>query len=161
MTSVLFVCLGNICRSPLAEAALRHEAAAAGLICEIDSAGTGDWHIGHAPDPRAQAVALRNGADIAALRARQVTRDDFARFDHIVALDAKNLADLKAMVPEGAHARLALLLDFVPGREGEAVADPYYGDAAAFDAAWDDVSAGARGLVAALRKGSMPSYPSE
>ncbi len=150
MVSVLFVCLGNICRSPLAEAAFRREAESAGLEAMIDSAGTGDWHIGHAPDPRAQAVAKKNGIDISGLRARQVNPDDFSRFDAIVALDAKNLADLEAMRPQGARARLSLLLDFVPGREGEAVADPYYGTAAAFDEAWDDVSLGAKALAASL-----------
>lgn len=150
MTSVLFVCLGNICRSPLAEAAFRREAEMRGLEVTIDSAGTGDWHIGHAPDPRAQDVAAKHGIDISGLRARQVTSDDFRAFDHIVALDAKNLADLRALTPSGTIARLSLLLDHVLGREGEAVADPYYGDAAAFDEAWADVSSGAKGLAAVL-----------
>src|SRR3954470_21554035 len=93
--SVLFVCLGNICRSPLAEAAFRAEAERLGLDVEIDSAGTGDWHLGYPPDPRAVAVAGRAGADISHLRARQVTGDDFCRFDHIVALDSNNLRDLE------------------------------------------------------------------
>lgn len=147
MPSVLFVCLGNICRSPLAEAALRAEAECAGLEIEIDSAGTGDWHLGYPPDPRATAVAAKNGFDIAHLRARLVTSDDFARFDHIVALDAKNLADLKAMRPPGSRAKLSLLLDHVAGREGEAVADPYYGDESGFDLTWADATEGARGLL--------------
>ena len=146
-SSVLFVCLGNICRSPLAEAALRAEAERLGLDIEIDSAGTGDWHIGHPPDRRAAAVASRNGIDISHLRARQVTPDDFLRFDHIVALDAQNLANLEAMRPEGSRTELSLLLDHVPGREGEAVADPYYGDEAHFDATWTDVTEGARALA--------------
>lgn len=147
MTSVLLVCLGNICRSPLAEAALREEAARIGLDLHVDSAGTGDWHIGHPPDRRAAAVALRNGIDISHLRARQVTPEDFRRFDHIVALDAQNLADLEAMRPEGAKAKLSMLLDHVEGREGQAVADPYYGDAEHFDRAWTDVTDGARALA--------------
>lgn len=147
MTSVLLVCLGNICRSPLAEAALREEAARIGLDLHVDSAGTGDWHIDHPPDRRAAAVALRNGIDISHLRARQVTPEDFRRFDHIVALDAQNLADLEAMRPEGAKAELSMLLDHVEGREGEAVADPYYGDAEHFDRAWADVTDGARALA--------------
>jgi len=145
--SMLFVCLGNICRSPLAEAAFRAEAERLGLEVEIDSAGTGDWHVGRAPDPRAQAVAARNGVDIAHLRARQVTAGDFERFDYIVALDEKNLRDLERMRPAGAKAKLSLLLDHVPGRAGSAVADPYYGGDADFDLAWADVSAGARGLA--------------
>lgn len=154
MPSVLFVCLGNICRSPLAEAAFRAEAEAAGLAVEVDSAGTGDWHLGHAPDKRAQAVARRNGLDISAYRARQVTPEDFRRFSHIVALDANNFADLRALRPADASAELSLLLDHAPGREGEAVADPYYGDDAGFDVTWDDVTVGARGLVGRLMSGN-------
>jgi protein-tyrosine phosphatase len=146
-SSVLFVCLGNICRSPLAEAAFRREAERLGLDVEIDSAGTGDWHIGYPPDPRAAAVAARNGVDISDLRARQVTPDDFRRFDHIVALDANNLRDLERLRPVDGKARLSLLLDHVEGREGQAVADPYYGEETHFDAAWSDVAAGADGLA--------------
>lgn len=145
--SVLFVCLGNICRSPLAEAALRSQGERLGLDFKVDSAGTGDWHLGHPPDPRAAAVALRNGVDISELRARQVTPDDFRRFDHIVALDTQNLANLRAMAPADGTAQLSLLLDHVAGREGEAVADPYYGDADHFDVTWRDVTEGARGLA--------------
>ena len=152
-SSVLFVCLGNICRSPLAEAAFRREAARVGLDVEIDSAGTGDWHIGYPPDPRAAAVAARNGIDISHLKARLVTSDDFRRFDHIVALDSRNLEDLEALRPTGAKARLSLLLDHVDGREGQAVADPYHGDDSHFDATWDDVSAGAEGLARRLAAG--------
>jgi protein-tyrosine phosphatase len=148
--SVLFVCLGNICRSPLAEAAFRAEAERLGLDVEIDSAGTGDWHIGHPPDRRAAAVALRNGLDISGLRARQVSAEDFRRFDHIVALDVQNLADLAAMRPADGKAELSLLLDHVPGREGEAVADPYYGEDTHFDIAWAEVTAGAQGLARRL-----------
>jgi protein-tyrosine phosphatase len=152
-TSVLFVCLGNICRSPLAEAALRREAERFGIELEVDSAGTGDWHIGRPPDHRATAVALRNGVDISGLRARQVTPEDFRRVDHIVALDAQNLADLRAMQPADGRARLSLLLDHVEGREGQAVADPYYGVDDHFDLTWSDVTAGAAGLVRKLGRG--------
>jgi protein-tyrosine phosphatase len=152
-TRVLFVCLGNICRSPLAEAAFRREAERLGLDLEIDSAGTGDWHIGYPPDPRAAAVAARNGVDIAHLRARQVTSDDFRRFDHIVALDSKNLKDLQRMRPADGKAELSLLLDHVEGRAGQAVADPYYGEEAHFDAAWADVAAGAEALARKIGAG--------
>lgn len=145
--SVLFVCLGNICRSPLAEAAFRAEAKRLGLGVEVDSAGTGDWHLGYPPDPRAAAVARRQGVDIDHLRARQVTEEDFRRFDHIVALDSNNLSDLERMKPPDSKARLSLLLDHVEGREGQAVADPYYGGEEHFDAAWADAAAGARGLA--------------
>ena len=146
-TRVLFVCLGNICRSPLAEAAFRREAERIGLDAAADSAGTGDWHVGNAPDRRAIAVAARNGVDIAHLRARQVAAEDFDRFDHIVALDTQNLTDLTAMRPSGSKARISLLLDHVPGREGEAVADPYYGGDDQFDITWSDAIEGARHLA--------------
>jgi protein-tyrosine phosphatase len=145
--SVLFVCLGNICRSPLAEAAFRHEAERLGLGVEVDSAGTADWHVGRAPDQRAVDVAAKNGVEIAHLRARQVTVGDFARFDHIVALDAKVLGDLRRMRPRGSRGQLSLLLDHVEGREGEPVADPYYGPAKLFDVTWAYVTAGAAGLA--------------
>jgi protein-tyrosine phosphatase len=152
-SSVLFVCLGNICRSPLAEAAFRREAERLGLEVEVDSAGTGDWHIGYPPDPRATAVASRNGIDISRLKARQVTSDDFRRFDHIVALDVNNLRDLERLRPADGKARLSLLLDHVEGRGGQAVTDPYYGEAEDFDAAWTDVSAGAEALARRIAGG--------
>lgn len=150
MPSVLFVCLGNICRSPLAEGAFREEALRRGLDVEIDSAGTGDWHVGHPPDRRAIAVARSHGVDIAGYRARQVAPADFSRFTHILALDAQNLRDLRRLEPPASSARLSLLLDHVPGREGEAVADPYYGDDKGFEVTWADVTAGAEGLADAL-----------
>jgi low molecular weight protein-tyrosine phosphatase len=150
---VLFVCLGNICRSPLAEAAFRAEAERLGLDAEADSAGTGGWHAGEPPDRRAIAAARRNGVDISHLEARQVTPGDFERFDHIVALDEENLADLEALRPAGSRARLSLLLDHVPGRQGQAVADPYYGGDSHFDVTWRDVTEGARGLADALNEG--------
>jgi len=149
---VLFVCLGNICRSPLAEAAFREEAARIGLAAEADSAGTGGWHRGERPDRRAIAAARRNGVDISHLRARQVRTEDFEHFDHVVALDSDNLADLLAQRPARSRARLSLLLDHVPGREGEAVADPYYGDDRDFDITWRDVTAGARALADELQR---------
>lgn len=148
--AVLLVCLGNICRSPLAAAAVRREAERLGLEVEIDSAGTGDWHVGRPPDPRAVAVAARAGIDISGQRARQVAPEDFWRFDYLVALDRENLGILRAMQPADATAELSLLLDHVSGREGEAVADPYYGDDACFDVTWQDVVAGAKALVAKI-----------
>lgn len=143
----LFVCLGNICRSPLAEAAFRAAAATAGMAVEADSAGTGAWHVGNPPDRRAQAVARRHGIEIGGYRARQVTAADFRRFDQILALDPQNLADLRALAPAGATATLSLLMDHVAGREGSGVRDPYYGDAADFDIAWADVATAADALV--------------
>lgn len=151
---VLFVCLGNICRSPLAEAAFRAEAERLGLDAEADSAGTGGWHAGEPPDRRAIAAARRGGADISRLRARKIVPGDFERFDHIVALDEENLADIAAIRPAGSRASLSLLLDHAPGRAGQAVADPYYGSDSHFDVTWRDVGEGARALAAALHKES-------
>lgn len=154
--AILFVCLGNICRSPLAEAAFRREAERAGLEAQIDSAGTGHWHVGAPPDRRAQAVARSNGIEIGGYRARQVSQDDFRRFTHILALDRENLAVLRRLRPDDGRAELSLLLDHVEGREGQPVADPYYGDAAGFDETWADVTAGAQALVRRLTEPSGP-----
>lgn len=148
--AVLFVCLGNICRSPLAEAAFRAEVARLGLVADVDSAGVGDWHTGEAPDRRAQAVARRHGVDISGYKARQVNKQDFKLFTHVIALDHENLAALNRLRPADATAELSLLLDHVEDREGEAVADPWYGTAADFEATWADVTVGAKGLARKL-----------
>lgn len=147
--SILLVCLGNICRSPLAEAAFRAEAERRGLDVMIDSAGTGGWHVGEPPDGRARATARRHGIVIDHYRARQVVPADFRRFDAILAMDAENLRDLERLAPANA-ARLHLLLDFVAGREGESVADPYYGGPEGFERTWAEVTAGAFGFFEAL-----------
>ncbi|MEZ5742552.1 MAG: low molecular weight protein-tyrosine-phosphatase [Sphingomonadaceae bacterium] len=151
--ALLFVCLGNICRSPLAEAAMRDHADDLGLDCLIDSAGTGDWHIGKPPDRRAQDEARRNGVDISGLRARQASPQDFHRFTHILALDHDNLADLEAIAPADGSASLSLLLDHLEGFEGQAVADPYFGDADGFRETWAQVSAATRALAEKLLRG--------
>lgn len=151
LPSVLFVCLGNICRSPLAEAAFRAAAERAGVDAIADSAGTGEWHVGRPPDPRSQAVARRHGIDIGEYRARRVLPGDFRSFDHILALDPRNLRDLFAIAPADGTAQVSLLMDLVPGRTGEGVRDPYYGDDADFDAVWDDVRTAADALVERLR----------
>ena len=148
--TVLFVCLGNICRSPLAEAAFRAEAERLKLDVMIDSAGMGGWHAGDPPDPRAQATARRHGVDISAYRGRQVTAADFRRFTHMVAMDTDNLANLRRLSPADATTELSLMLHHA-GRPGQSVADPYYGDDAGFEITWSDVSAGAAGLAQALR----------
>jgi len=150
--SVLFVCLGNICRSPLAEAAMKAEVARLGLAIEVESAGTGGWHVGDPPDRRAIATARRHGVDIDGYRGRQVKPADFRHFTHVVALDRDNLADLRRLMPADATAELSLLLDHVPGREGQGVVDPYYGEDAGFETTWRDVAAGAAGLALKLRK---------
>jgi protein-tyrosine phosphatase len=150
-SSVLMVCLGNICRSPLAESALRQAAERLGINLRIDSAGTGDWHVGHPPDRRAQEVAQRLGSiNIDHLRARQVVIDDFYVFDHILAMDATNLSDLRALKPANATASLSLLLDYLPGHEGKAVADPYYGDDAGFETTWLQVKAATEAFAKTL-----------
>ncbi len=144
---VLFVCLGNICRSPMAEGAFRAAAQERGLACLVDSAGTASYHLGHPPDPRAIRIAGRHGIDIAGQSARQVERDDFFRFSHIVALDRANLEGLRAKAPRGGTAHLAMLLDAVDGRRGEPVADPYYGDEDSFEAAWQTIGIGVNAWV--------------
>lgn len=150
--SVLMVCLGNICRSPLAEAALRQVAERERIRLRVDSAGTGDWHVGNPPDWRAREVAKRLGAiDISDLRARQVSANDFYVFDHILAMDGDNLANLTALRPVDATANLSLLLDYVPGQKGNAVADPYYGDTTGFEITWVQVSAAAAAFAKSLR----------
>lgn len=148
--AILFVCLGNICRSPLAEAALRAEAEKAGVDIVVDSAGTGDWHIGSPPDLRAQAVAQRHGIDISRYAGRQVRAEDFRRFTHVFALDAENLKNLRRIRPSDGTAGLQLLMDMVPGREGTGVVDPYFGDDAGFDLTWDDVTRAAKAIIANL-----------
>jgi protein-tyrosine phosphatase len=149
--SVLFVCMGNICRSPLAEAALRALASSRGVDLSIDSAGTGPWHVGEPPDPRSRAEAARHGVDISDQRARQVNIADFDCFDLIVAMDRDNLAHLRRMRPAGSGAELALLLDHVPGREGQEVGDPYYGGPEGFRTAWGDATEAAGGILERLR----------
>ncbi|WP_317929181.1 low molecular weight protein-tyrosine-phosphatase [Halioxenophilus sp. WMMB6] len=129
--SVLFVCLGNICRSPTAEGVFRHIVArdplASELGIEIDSAGTGGWHVGSAPDARSQAAAATRGYDLSPLRARQVAESDFKRFNFILAMDRDNLRDLNAMAEAREYpGHLGLLLDF-GGSKIKDVPDPYYG----------------------------------
>ncbi len=159
--AILFVCLGNICRSPMAEGAARAAfAAAVGLEARLDSAGTGDWHIGQPPDQRAQAEARRHGIDISTLCGRQVDREDFYQFDLILAADHENLDDLRALRPANARAKLALMLDVVPGREGQSLADPYFGVADGFAETWADVTSVAAALVKAHSVAGPPSTSS-
>lgn len=149
MIRVLFVCLGNICRSPTAEGIFRHRVAAAGLDGQIatDSCGTSGWHIGNPPDPRAVAEAARRGIRIDDLRGRATAIEDFSRFDYILAMDRRNLADLRAMCPPGAAHRLHLFLNFAPEVGRDEVPDPYTGGAEHFRSVFDMISAGADGLL--------------
>jgi protein-tyrosine phosphatase len=135
---------------------LRHLAAkeAPGLTLEIDSAGTADYHIGAPPDPRSQRAALRRGVDISRLRARQVTADDFARFDLILAMDEANLRELQAMQPRDSRAAVKLFLEYARDARLRDVPDPYYRDAAAFEEVLDLATAASRGLLAALQEGA-------
>ena len=153
MRRVLFVCLGNICRSPTAEGMLRHLLAreAPELQVEVDSAGTAGYHIGEPPDSRSQRAALSRGIDLSALRARQVAPHDFARFDLILAMDRDNLRALQAMRPEGAPARVRLFLEYAPHLGRLEVPDPYYGEASGFEEVLELAAAGSRGLIAALQ----------
>jgi protein-tyrosine phosphatase len=155
-TRVLLVCLGNICRSPTAEGVLRQMAAqqAPRLALEIDSAGTGNYHIGAPPDLRSQRAALLRGIDISGLRARQVTEDDFVRFDLILAMDRQNLRELEAMKPANSRASLKLFLEYAPDLNLRDVPDPYYRDAGAFEEVLDLTSAASRGLLASLEDGA-------
>lgn len=147
---ILFVCLGNICRSPLAQAAFAEAAELRNLAIHSDSAGTGNWHIGKPPDIRAQATARKYGMETSHYRARQIEVADYYQFTHIFALDHENLSDIQGRQPADATARTMLLMDVVEGRSGEAVTDPYFGDEAGFEITWRDVTAAADALVAQL-----------
>ena len=147
--SVLFVCLGNICRSPTAEGVLRARLAQAGLEgrVHVDSAGTGSWHVGRPPDPRAIEAAEARGIDLTALRARQVTREDLERFDYVLAMDGANLRDLERLAP----GRARRFLEFADGAQASDVPDPYYGDGDGFARVLDLIEAAADGLVGEIR----------
>jgi protein-tyrosine phosphatase len=151
-TRVLFVCLGNICRSPLAENVFRHVVAEAGREDEfdIDSAGTGSWHVGERPDARAASVAEAHGVQVRG-HARQVTPLDLQRFDYVLAMDRENLEELELMARrEPAAARIELLRDYDPRPEGGEVPDPYYGGADGFEEVFDIVSRSCRALLAGI-----------
>ncbi|WP_027910373.1 low molecular weight protein-tyrosine-phosphatase [Pseudomonas sp. URMO17WK12:I4] len=149
---VLFVCLGNICRSPTAEAVMRQRLQQAGLAerIELDSAGTGDWHVGKAPDSRTQQAASRRGYDLSSLRGRQVSVDDFARFDLILAMDSANLRDLQRIRPANARAELDLYLRRFELAEDE-VPDPYYGGSEGFEHVLDLLEQASDALLIELK----------
>jgi protein-tyrosine phosphatase len=150
---VLFVCLGNICRSPTAEAVLRAIAAreAHDLVVDADSAGTAGYHIGAAPDERSQEAARRRGYDMSALRARMVAPEDFERFDLILAMDQDNLSVLRRRAPRERQDRIRLFLEFAPDLGTTEVPDPYYGGPNGFEEVLDLVEAAARALLTHLR----------
>ncbi len=153
MTRILFVCLGNICRSPSAEAVFRHRAEAAGLDGDVtvDSAGTGDWHVGKRADPRAIAAARGRGVEVTSI-ARQVRTSDFERFDLLIAMDSSNHADLTAM-PGADPGRLRMMREFA-GEPGLDVPDPYYGAEDGFDEVLDILERACDGLIAEIAAGA-------
>ena len=165
--AVLFVCMGNICRSPTAEGVFRARVERAGLRDRllIESAGIGDWHVGQPPDERAMLHARRRGYDLSGLRARQVTRDDFDRFGWILAMDVRNLRDLKALKPPDYTGYLGLFLDLVPDLGVREVPDPYFGGADGFEKVLELTERASDELLArimqqapeAMRAGGTPS----
>jgi protein-tyrosine phosphatase len=151
---ILFVCMGNICRSPTAEGVLRHLVSERGLEgeIEIESAGTGGWHVGDPPDSRSAAAARKRGITLDGA-ARQVRADDFEDFDLLLAMDRDNLAELRALVPSGSEHKVRMLREFEGGRDPVAggadldVPDPYYGGPNGFEDVLDQVEAACRGLL--------------
>jgi protein-tyrosine phosphatase len=155
MIKVLFVCMGNICRSPLAEGAFSRllEQHRLGDRISVDSAGTHDYHVGEPPDPRAQAAALRRGLDISGQRARLVQREDFARFDYLLAMDRQNYARLEKLSAQQEDRRkLRLFLEYAPHLGEVEVPDPYYGGPGGFERVLDMVEEAALGLLEHIRR---------
>lgn len=152
--AVLFVCLGNICRSPTADAIFRDLVKAAGLSeqIQVDSAGTGDWHVGKAPDQRMQAAALSRGYDLSGLRARQIQPEDLDAFDYVLVMDEQNKTDVEDLASELEHMdKIRLLLSYNPSAISE-VPDPYYGGESGFHQVIDLVESACKRLLIQLRK---------
>lgn len=147
---VLFVCMGNICRSPLAHGLFEHRVSQAGRNAEvaIDSAGTHAYHVGERPDPRSQQTALKYGFDLSQQRARKVAADDFAKFDYVLAMDRDNHALLNAQCPDEHRHKVRLFLDFAPHLSEREVPDPYYGGPEGFEHVYRLIDAAAEGLMA-------------
>lgn len=154
MVKVLFVCMGNICRSPTAQGVFERMVSEAGLaeFVQIDSAGTHAYHVGEPPDRRAQAAARKRGYDLSAQRARRISPLDFASYDYVLVMDEDNLADARSSCPpEHAH-KLALLMHYAPEHGLREVPDPYYGGESGFDRVLDMVEAASRGLLAEISR---------
>ncbi len=153
MVKVLFVCLGNICRSPTAHGVFLHLVEREGLAdqIEVDSAGTHAYHVDDPPDPRAQAAAAKRGVDLSLLRARRALQEDFQVFDYVLAMDRGNYAHLSALCPAGAEDKLRLFLSFAPELGEDEVPDPYYGGTAGFERVLDMIESAAEGLLADIR----------
>lgn len=153
MLRILMVCMGNICRSPMAEAVARTFANQAGLAkkLEFDSAGTHGYHVGEAPDMRARQVAGKRGYDLAGLRARKINDDDFSRFDLVLAMDRANLAALRRICPAEQQPKLRLFAGYAEGEGADEIPDPYYGNIDGFERVLDLCEVSARGLIASCR----------
>jgi protein-tyrosine phosphatase len=153
LVNVLFVCLGNICRSPTAEGVFKALVEREGLSDQVsvDSAGVGSWHIGSPPDSRAQATARKRGIDLSNQRARQAKAHDFERFDYVIAMDSQNHGDLARMCPKGGEDRLYKFLQFAPQLGLSDVPDPYYGGDGGFDGVLDLIEAASAGLLDDIR----------
>jgi protein-tyrosine phosphatase len=149
---LLFVCLGNICRSPMAEGVFRRVAKDEGVLdrFDIDSAGLGNWHVGQAPDTRAQEAAANRGVDISGRSARQVTGADYASFDLLLAMDGANYEELTQLAPKEARHKVRRFLDFAPHTGTKDVPDPFFGGSEGFDHALDLIEQAASGLLADL-----------
>lgn len=154
MIKVLFVCMGNICRSPMAEGAFRRLLERVDLAEKVyvDSAGTHSYHIGSPPDTRSQAMALSRGVDLRHLRARQVTAADLVEFDYVLAMDRDNFDHLLALGKEPESRRVRLFLDFAPDLPEREVPDPYYGGSGGFERVMDLVEEAARGLLIDIKE---------
>jgi protein-tyrosine phosphatase len=151
--AVCFVCLGNICRSPSAEAVMLFQVEEARLRSRIvvDSAGTGDWHIGQPPDERAQRAAKRRGYDLSGLRGRQISEEDFERFDLLIAMDDANAAALTELCPAGHRDKIRLMMEFASRDDSRVVVDPYFGGEDGFERVLDQCEDACEGLLQALR----------
>ena len=149
LVKVLFVCLGNICRSPTAEGVFRKLVREARLSDEIkiDSAGTGAWHINQPPDQRSQDAALKRGIDLSAQRARKISIDDFNDFDYLVAMDRSNISNLKKICPPDLVSRISLFLEFAPKLQRQEVPDPYQGGDEGFELVLDLIEVASQGLL--------------
>ena len=153
MTKVLFVCMGNICRSPTAEGVFRHQVEQANLSDKItiDSAGTHAYHVGNPPDLRAQAAAAKRGVDLSTQCARRVSEDDFSEYDYVVAMDKSNVEDLLDICPANYKDRVHLFLDFAKSQESE-VPDPYYGQGRGFEIVLDLIEDASSGLLGHIKR---------